>query len=269
MPSLVWAKNVKMTAPLTHAGEPTDVAERDRRLAQAGEWATQCGIDVIVYWIDQDLITAKINALYGADISTRFEDEKFNARGLIVILSDPRPAWVDGMEEEMTKAIEAMEDPAKESPFFEKCSFENSAKGNVIFEVLDSPEIEVHGSVTFGGGESVLLELATKYLNSTSGFDKSKAAVFPHSRGKKGDPVLPRHLGSVFRTECSRSLASVQHEFERFCPAGSMHKDQFLIMLQTLDPRMIQKQMEEICTGKFVTDVQNVDWREFLKWLVD
>ena len=43
----------------------------------------------------------------------------------------------------------------------DKCSFENAAKGNVIFDSLDVCNCAAHGAVSFGGRESVVLEFAT------------------------------------------------------------------------------------------------------------
>ena len=83
--------------------------------------------------------------------------------------------------------------------YIEQCSFLNAAKGNVIFDQLHISD-SVHGAVMFGGGEAVLFELSTFYLNSNSGFECNLVAVFPHSRGKeKVDPSLPKHVGSKFK----------------------------------------------------------------------
>merc|ERR550525_133440 len=103
------------------------------------------------------------------------------------------------MEPTIKEAIAAVEHRGS-LQYFEKCSLENAAKGNAIFDALHNPNSAVHGVVSFGGGESVLLEFGTAYLNSGSGFDSCNAAIFPFSRGREGtDPELPRHVGAAFR----------------------------------------------------------------------
>eukprot|EP00930_Biecheleria_cincta_P040102 TRINITY_DN2750_c0_g1_i1.p1 TRINITY_DN2750_c0_g1~~TRINITY_DN2750_c0_g1_i1.p1 ORF type:complete len:1671 (+),score=338.01 TRINITY_DN2750_c0_g1_i1:189-5201(+) len=199
VPSLVWAKSIRMSAPLSDGGQPMDAVGQRKSLTQAEEWAKQCGAPVLVYWIDTKQITTKINELYGANASSLLEDRKFNERGVIQILSDQMPAWTAGVDGEIKSAIREVEGSgAGELPGFEKCSLENSAKGNLIFETFALPCIEEHGCAAFGGGESVLLEFASKFLNSMSGFDKARSLMLPHSRGKDSDPALPRHVGSSF-----------------------------------------------------------------------
>lgn len=198
LPQLIWAKHVAISS--SEGGIPTDADERSKYVKKAEQWMEHNQTTVIVYWIDYSHICAKMDALYGEGTAAKLEPEKFSARGVIRILSDDVPSWVSGSEPGMLDMINAMEDPAREGQqFFEKCSFENSAKGNVIYEALRVPKSTAHGVVSFGGGESVMLELATKYLNPKSGFDPSNAAVFPHSRGKEeSDPKLPQHLGAAF-----------------------------------------------------------------------
>eukprot|EP00933_Yihiella_yeosuensis_P064212 TRINITY_DN67576_c0_g1_i1.p1 TRINITY_DN67576_c0_g1~~TRINITY_DN67576_c0_g1_i1.p1 ORF type:complete len:308 (-),score=70.20 TRINITY_DN67576_c0_g1_i1:171-1094(-) len=204
LPELIWAKNVKMSMPVSDGGQPVDTNEKDRRLKQAAEWAQQCGTTVMVYWIGIEQVQRKVVALYGGDALKSFEGKDFNVRGLIRLLSNPQQTltWMEGLSQEMKAAIEAVEDAGRGSQrFFEKCSFENSAKGNVIFEVLESSTIKAHGAATFGGGESVVLELATKYLNSAVPSEEQLLAVFPHRRGRDGDPNLPHCVGCAFKGE--------------------------------------------------------------------
>merc|ERR1712087_629486 len=86
--------------------------------------------------------------------------------------------------------------------YFEKCSFENAAKGNAIYQHLrgDGRKPAAQGVVSFGGGESVLLEYSSLYLFPGSDFDADQAALFPFSRGKPDDPTLPAHEGHAFRS---------------------------------------------------------------------
>jgi len=195
LPQLIWAKNVKMSE-----GSPSDAGERSKRVKQAEQWMEQCTICVIVYWIDNAWIGAKMDALYGEGTVAKLEPEKFSTRGLVSITTGDMPPWVAGLGTDIWESVKAMEDPIRQDQqCFEKCSFENSAKGNAIFEALDLPDLAAHGVACLGGGESVVLELATKYLNSKSGFDMRNAAVFPHSRGREAaDPRLPEHLGEAF-----------------------------------------------------------------------
>jgi len=201
VPSLIWAKELSMST--SNSGQPTNDAYRAKRIKKAGEWAKQ-DIDVTVFWIDEERINDKIDHLFGAGTwKNKLEPAKFCERGLVRILSGERPKWVAGVHAELLKTIEAVESPTREAQqFFEQCSFVNAAKGNVIFDALDNPRSAAHGAVIFGGGESVVLELATLYLNSAQNtsvsFDCNNAAVFPHSRGRDGDPKLPQIAGSAF-----------------------------------------------------------------------
>jgi len=195
LPCLIWAKSVALAT--SNDGRPASNEEREQCLKLARGWAEQ-GISVTVFWIDPDLINAKIAMMFGDEHLKSLQPEKFNTRGIIRILCNDPAAWVSAVDPAILQALAAVEDPARKSrQFFEKCSFENAAKGNVLFDALDVPTSASHGVISFGGGESVLLELATLYLNSGSGF-KSKAAVYPFSRGTEDtDPALPRHIGSA------------------------------------------------------------------------
>ena len=109
---------------------------------------------------------------------------------------------------------------------FEKCSFENAAKGNAIYQRLrgEGRMPAAHGVVSFGGGESALLEFATLCLFPDSGFDAGQAALFPFSRGAPSDPA--RCLGSSFLTRVRASGRSFGLAFEHlsaicnFIPRG-------------------------------------------------
>jgi len=208
LPQLIWAKNMELDSD----GRPSNAEERSKRLEQAERWSKELAVSVKVYWIDAAQIRTKMNDLFGRDTVSKLEGKKFNARGAVSILSGEGspPAWVSGMDPAMREIIEAME-TRNDQPFFEKCSFENAAKGNVIFDALDVPGSAAHGALTLGGGESVVLEFATKYLNSESGFRKGStfAAVYTHSRGKEeSDPKLPKRVGAAFMMQADGHSAS-------------------------------------------------------------
>lgn len=196
-PQLIWMKDVP---GLNADGSVANVENREKKVKQAQAWANQ-GISVIVYWLDNNQIHEQVNALFGADAWAKLEPANFDKRGDLFVLTGSPPTWVDGIDDKIKLAIEEVE-TKHACKGFEKCSFDNMAKGNLGFEALHDCKAAKHGVVTFGGGESVLLELGTKYLNSSSGFDARDAAVFPFSRGRdETDPKLPQHVGAAFAME--------------------------------------------------------------------
>ncbi|CAK0807074.1 unnamed protein product [Prorocentrum cordatum] len=199
VPELVWVKDIKGDSPTSE--------ERTKKLGKASEWAKETGLRVVVSWLPESAIANGMNSLFGTDCSEKLKGKKFDVRGEVRLLSG-QLEWVRGMaaasdpsQIEILRAIEAVE--SRESKqYFEKCSFENSAKGNAIYQHLrgDGHKPDAHGAVSFGGGESVLLEFATLYLFPGSGFDREQAALLPLTRGRgDSDPKLPEHEGSAFR----------------------------------------------------------------------
>ncbi|CAK0792442.1 unnamed protein product [Prorocentrum cordatum] len=122
----------------------------------------------------------------------------------------------------MHSAIEAVEG-RPDKKWFEKFSLENAAKGNAIYQHLrgGGHEPAAQGAVSFGGGESVLLEFATLYLSPCSGFDADQAALFPFRRGRPDDPVLPAHEG--------RAFTSAQVCFKVTCNATNPGEGVFIV----------------------------------------
>jgi len=195
VPQLIWAKNLPVDT--SNQGRPKSEEERTKRYNQANEWLTQVGIPVTVFWIDNDHIATMVDKVFGAGTWEKLKPEKFNKRGAVRIVNEKPQSWVNTTNPEMKKAIQVIES-RQENQCIEKCSFENAAKGHVIYEVLHSHDLAAHGTVSFGGGESVLLEFATFYLNSGAGFDQRQAALYPYSRGRDSDPKLPKHAGADF-----------------------------------------------------------------------
>ncbi|CAK0847337.1 unnamed protein product [Prorocentrum cordatum] len=132
-------------------------------------------------------IAEGMDKLFGADCWEKLQGQEFDCRGAVKLLQAAEPDGPEWLRElkgtasgcELYRAIETVESRA-EQQFFEKCSFENAAKGNAIYQHLrgagHAPAAQ--GVVSFGGGESVLLEFATLYLFPGSGFDASRAALF-------------------------------------------------------------------------------------------
>eukprot|EP00931_Biecheleriopsis_adriatica_P052600 TRINITY_DN30628_c0_g1_i1.p1 TRINITY_DN30628_c0_g1~~TRINITY_DN30628_c0_g1_i1.p1 ORF type:complete len:297 (-),score=64.74 TRINITY_DN30628_c0_g1_i1:56-946(-) len=192
-PKVIWAKN----AGMDDAGNLSDANEKQHRLQQAQSWEA-AGMDVIVYFISDKSISEKVRELYGVEADS---PAKFSERGLVQLFS-AQPSWMKGVNTRLQESISNIESNARqELRFFEKCSFENSAKGNVIFEALHTEGLEKHGVICFGGGESVLLEIASKYCNEVDSLKppSSDVAVFLFSRGKSDDPLLVEHVGESFR----------------------------------------------------------------------
>jgi hypothetical protein len=202
VPELVWVKSVKGISPTPE--------EREKRLGQAREWADK-GLHVVVSWLPEANISQGVDRLFGAGCWEKLQGQKFDFRGAVRLLeaAEPdRPEWLRGLTctapgREMYLAIKAVEDRADDMQYFEKCSFENAAKGNAIYQHMrgEGQEPAAQGAVSFGGGESVLLEFATLYLFPGSGFDADQAALFPFSRGRPSDPTLPAHAGRAFESE--------------------------------------------------------------------
>ncbi|CAK0869120.1 unnamed protein product, partial [Prorocentrum cordatum] len=201
VPKLVWVKSVKGSSPSPE--------ELDRNKKKAREWADQ-GLHVVVSWLPEAAIAKGVDRLFGEGCWEKLQGHKFDFRGAVRLLeqAEPeRPEWLRGLTDTasggtMYEAIEAVEGSTC-NRYFEKCSFENAAKGNAIYQHLrgEGREPAAQGAVSFGGGESVLLEFATLYLFPGSGFDAGQAALFPFRRGRPGDPALPAHQGHVFRSE--------------------------------------------------------------------
>ncbi|CAK0847334.1 unnamed protein product [Prorocentrum cordatum] len=132
-------------------------------------------------------IAEGMDKLFGADCREKLQGQRFDCRGAVKLLQAAEPdgpEWLRGLKGtapgcELYRAIETVESRA-EQQFFEKCSFEIAAKGNAIYQHLrgagHAPAAQ--GVVSFGGGESVLLEFATLYLFPGSGFDAGRAALF-------------------------------------------------------------------------------------------
>eukprot|EP00930_Biecheleria_cincta_P000998 TRINITY_DN102178_c0_g1_i1.p1 TRINITY_DN102178_c0_g1~~TRINITY_DN102178_c0_g1_i1.p1 ORF type:complete len:345 (+),score=71.06 TRINITY_DN102178_c0_g1_i1:32-1066(+) len=208
-PSLIWAKNVQMPSSDPEQ-EQKRLKKEEELLGKAQEWARQCQIRVYVYWIDAKKLIAKIEYVYGADAWTALTNTASKSvtgdRGLIKVHKSNR-SWMEGLAgsyagEQLKQSIETCEKQTDKNgkQGLEGFSFENSAKGNLIFELLTTSG-GLHGVVALGGGESVLLEFASKYLNSKSGFVWDNAALFPHSRGNSNDPSFPRHIGKHFAAQ--------------------------------------------------------------------
>jgi len=201
VPELVWVKNVKGSSPT-----PKELEENKKK---AREWADQ-GLQVVVSWLPRDTISEGVDRLFGEGSWETMQGQKHDFRGAVRLLdtAEPeRPEWLreltgTALGGEMYKAIEAAEGRA-DNQYFEKCSFENAAKGNAIYQHLrgEGREPAAQGVMSFGGGESVLLEFATFYLSPSSDFDTGQVALFPFGRGRPNDPALPAHEGHAFKPE--------------------------------------------------------------------
>ncbi|CAK0832398.1 unnamed protein product [Prorocentrum cordatum] len=199
VPELVWVKSVKGSSPTPE--------EREKRLGQAREWADQ-GLPVIVSWLPEASVSEGVDRLFGAGCWEKLQGQRFDFRGAVRLLelAEPeQPEWLRGLSStapgrELYLAIKAVEGRAEEQ-YFERCSFENAAKGYAIYRHLrgEGHAPAAQGVVSFGGGESVLLEFASLYLCPDSGFDAAQAALVPFGRGRAGDPTLPAHEGLAFR----------------------------------------------------------------------
>jgi len=202
VPGLVWVKNVQGSSPTPE--------EREKRLRQAREWADQ-GLPVAVSWLPEVSISEGVDRLFGAGCSEKLRRQRFDFRGAVRLLevAGPQgPEWLRRLRDtapgrELYRAIEAIESRADHQRYFEKCSFENAAKGHAIYQRLrgGGRAPAAQGAVSFGGGESVLLEFATLYLFPGSGFDAGHAALFQFTRGRASDPALPAHEGCAFQSE--------------------------------------------------------------------
>merc|ERR1719235_1544126 len=118
--------------------------ERSKRVTQAEEWMKQVRLPVVIYWIDNAEIGVKMDTLYGQGTAATLKPEKFHGRGAVRVLSGAQPDWVAGLAPDMMDAVRAIEERQNQQ-YFEKCSFENSAKGNLIYETLDIPGSAAHG----------------------------------------------------------------------------------------------------------------------------
>lgn len=208
VPTLIWAKNVEL---VDHDRHFNGAEAKQKRLKQAKEWAQQ-GLNVVVFWVDAQMLDRRIDEMFGDSFVEDHRCMSHDVRGLRKIVPEPQPTWVKGMSDivwESILAIESADRGAKR--YFEKCSFENAAKGNLIFDLLHIGKPAQHGVVCFGGGESVLLEIATKYLNKSSEALQQDIAVFPFTRGREGqDPVLPSYRGASFSSGPSSSIADLE-----------------------------------------------------------
>jgi len=199
LPGIVWVKDIK-------GDSPTGV-ERTKKLGKAAEWAEQTKLQVVVSWLPESEITQGVNSLFGAGCSEKMKDKKFDVRGDVRLLEvGQQLEWMKAMsgtpdpsQRDIYQAIQVVENRT-DKRYFEKCSFENSAKGNAIYQHLrgEGYQPQTQGAVSFGGGESVLLEFATLYLFPGSGFDREQAALLPFTRGRSNDPKLPQHVGNAF-----------------------------------------------------------------------
>jgi len=191
IPTLVWAKSANL-----HGEEArcVDEEERNESLKQAQDWAAQ-GFAVILYWVSVDEVTKKIDELFGSHFRKKTISEDDNTRGLLKIMSEPALPWFEGIRDdlcpELKKRIQDVESPQREeAQYFKKVSFENAARGNLIFDLLHNSAAALHGVVFFGGDESDLLELCTKHFNRTN--QTSEVGFFPMTRGRyKEDPRIP------------------------------------------------------------------------------
>lgn len=199
VPKLVWAKDTKLEGDESRIA---DEAEREKKTKKAQEYADN-GFSVVYYPVNAEDLGKSINKLYGDRFVEDNASAPHNARGLVKISSDPPPAWSKGMHDIVRESVSAIEHSDRgDKQYFEKCSFENSAKGNLIYDLLHNSESAAHGVACFGGGESVLLEVATRHLNSESGTLSKDVLVLPFSRGREGvDPKLPTHRGASFRAD--------------------------------------------------------------------
>jgi len=208
-PRLIWARSA------TLVGEQAllvDDEERNERLEQAREWAAQ-GFSVIVYWVCMERINQQINKLFGQTFVEDNQASEFDARGLVQIMADPLLPWVQGLAHDSHRSILskwlsnfllwsilAIESPDRgDKQYFQKQSFEQAAMGNLIFDLLHTRSAAKHGVVCCGGGEPVLLEIATKYLNQNFEALHEHVAIFPFSHGDDTEyPLLPKYMGLSF-----------------------------------------------------------------------
>lgn len=192
-PKVIWVRATRL-----QGNDFEDRADKEKRRLQAIEWSEQ-GIPIVFTWIDEELQKQKMNLLFGANTSSTLEGKKFNDRGSVLVLGQPQQAWVSDLDGPIRQAIQRVEDSNPQGGF-EKCSFENAAKGNAIFDCVGDAECRAQGVACFGGGESVLLELASFYLNPRAdNFNASESAlIMPFGRGRETDPLLPRHVGIAF-----------------------------------------------------------------------
>jgi len=206
VPELIWAKNVKLMT----SDDPRDngrcasTEERTKRVRQAEEWNRE-GIPVKVYWIEGNTVNEEVDKLYYHGAWKMLEPEHYAKRGLIKITSPgpQQPPWANGLSDNWRTCLGKIEASERgEKCGFEQCSYINAAKGHTFFNELDIAGIDKHGIGAFGGGESVLLELSSKYMNNQSRFDQNNVIVLAHSRGK--DDVDPdfravEHVGAAFK----------------------------------------------------------------------
>mmetsp|Transcript_96353 Transcript_96353/g.176683 ORF Transcript_96353/g.176683 Transcript_96353/m.176683 type:complete len:763 (-) Transcript_96353:24-2312(-) len=233
VPKLIWAKSTKL---VSEKALLIDEEERNWRLEQAEEWAAQ-GFTVLVYWVCLERLNQKINKLFGHRFVEDNQFARFNARGIVQIMSDPLLPWVQGLAHDQHRSmlskwlsnfllwsILAIENVDRgDKQYFQKRSFENAAKGNLIFELLHNKFASKHGIVCFGGGESVLLEIATKYLNQNFEALHEDVAIFPFSRGRDAeDPMLPKYMGLSFITQSHRLTHLSRHLPSNCCCAVCM-----------------------------------------------
>lgn len=212
---LLWVKNVK----LDDTGKPMP-EEREKRVKQAMEWATQ-GLDVKVRWLAETEISEGVDKLFGPGAWAKLQPATSSHRGDIRLqdvgldASQAPAQWLAALKGAKNSAALALHEAIRtietrsENQGFEKCSFENAAKGNAIFQLVHgASDLKAHGAISFGGGESVLLEFSSLYLNPGSAhlICGDHAALLPFTRGREGqDPILPEHLGTRFGLLSARS----------------------------------------------------------------
>mmetsp|Transcript_156982 Transcript_156982/g.278518 ORF Transcript_156982/g.278518 Transcript_156982/m.278518 type:complete len:478 (+) Transcript_156982:240-1673(+) len=184
IPTLIWAKCVTL---LGEEARLVDEEERNESLKQAQDWAAQ-GFAVIVYWVSVDEVKQKINELFGSHFVERTISEDDNARGLLKIISEPALPWFEGVRSDLKKRIQKVESPQRgKAQYFKKVSFENAARGNLIFDLLHNSAAALHGVVFFGGDESDLLEICTKHFNRTN--QTSEVGTYPMTRGRYEEDI--------------------------------------------------------------------------------
>lgn len=191
---------------------PSNAEDREKSLAEARKWSAKCKIHVIVYWIQSDLILRKLEDYFFAGSELLEHDDQRVIRLMTEPVTEPRPAWTAGLMDGMRSAIAAIEDARMgEQQFFRTSSFAHAAQGILTFDLFDYAALESHGTVAFGGGENVLLEFASKYLNSESGRPKIAIIEGEHKYSQKPSRFPTVHDSNLprLRKACSRHSAGL------------------------------------------------------------
>jgi len=191
---LIWVKDIKK---LPQEGEE----KYDEGIAKAEKWAVNTELNVFVLFVQESSMYDKlVDKLFGEGAWDKIKARKYNERNVLRLgdmSPDEVPKWYTNMSDVMKTEIEKIEN-REENKGFEVCSFTNSAKGNYIYDLFRNGDDEKPANqsvISFGGAESVLLEYASLYDNSTSGFQKGMAELVPIVRGQKDDPTLPTIKG--------------------------------------------------------------------------